>query len=155
MLGVLGLARRLVAVANVGLGMVVLIGAGWFLLSLMTSHARWGDALILGPAYAVALLMAAWYCRIGWRTWRARPGWRAMLWRTHLATAIAGLCLVWTGIADVRAAARSAAHGGGLLGGLGEIVAGLGLALAVIAAGSLLVAWLEKPGGWAARNRRE
>jgi hypothetical protein len=155
MVSVLGLLRRLVAAANLALGIAVLIGAGSFLRSLLRSHARWSDVLVLGPAYAVALLLATWFCRIGWRTWRARPGWRAMLWRTHLATAIVGVCLVWTGFGEVGAAARSAAHGGGLLGGLGEIVIGLGLALVVIAGGSMMVAWLEKPGGWGAPNRRQ
>ena len=151
--GWIGFLRKLAAATHLALGLALLIGAGTFLRSLWRAHAHWGDVLVLGPAFAIILLLAGWFGVLGWQTWRMSPGWRARLRHTSLAVLIVGVCLVWAGYEEIRAAARSAAHGGGLLGGLGEIVVSFGVALGLIGGGSLLAAWREKPGGSAAPVR--
>ena len=151
----IGLLRKAAVAAHLALGVALLIGAGTVLSSLWRAHPHWGDLLALGPAFAIVLLVAGWFGALGWRTWLMSRGWRTTLWRTGLATLIVSAWLVFSGIAETRAALRSAAHGGGLLGGLGEVVATFGAALGLLAGGSLLVAWLEKPPGRTPPDRPE
>lgn len=153
--GWIGFLRKLVAAAHLALGVALLIGAGTVLRSLWRAPPHWGDVLVLGPAFATVLLVAGWFGVLGWRTWRVRRGWRTKLRRTGFATLIVSACLVFSGMTETRAALRSAAHGGGLLGGLGEVVATFGAALGVLAGASLLVAWLEKPPGRKPPDRQE
>lgn len=60
--------------------------------------------------------------------------------RTHWAFLLIDVLLVAYGIFALRAAERSAARGGGLLGGIGLVPLGLGMVMALFSGVTLLIA---------------
>ena len=71
-----------------------------------------------------------WGIVLGFRLWKPRPDLFVALRRTHYAYLLVDALLIWYGVFALQAAERSAARGGGLLGGFGLIPLGLGIGLA-------------------------
>ena len=125
-------AFRVLGVAHVVVGILLLPASMVFGLPL-------APLLALGPL---------WVAILGIRLWRPAARVKVLLWRTHVVTAMLAVLLCAYGIFALRAAERSAAKGGGLLGAVGLLPLGLGMVLGVTAAASL---WLARPLG----GRRE
>lgn len=97
--------------------------------------------VVLGLVFAPLLVIGpVWGIVLGARMWRPTPGVLAAVRRTHLAYLVVDGLLVAYGIFALRAAERSAAHGGGLLGGVGLIPLALGIGMAVFSAITLAMA---------------
>jgi hypothetical protein len=92
---------------------------------------------ILAPIFIVGPI---WGIVLGARLWRSGAEVFAALRRTHWTFLAIDVLLVAYGIFALRAAERSAAHGGGLLGGVGLIPLGLGVAMASFSGVTLVVA---------------
>ena len=94
--------------------------------------------LLLAP---VLLPGPVWIVMLGFRLWRPSARVGVLLRRTHcVGITIAALLCVY-GVFALQAAERSAAAGGGLMGGFGLIPLGLGALLGVTAVPSL---WLAR-----------
>ena len=94
--------------------------------------------LLLAP---VLLPGPVWIVMLGIRLWRPSPRIGALLRRTHcVGMPVAALLCVY-GVFALQAAERSAATGGGLMGGFGLIPLGLGVLLGGTAVTSL---WLAR-----------
>jgi hypothetical protein len=83
---------------------------------------------------------------LGRQAWKGDPGLRARLLWTHGLSLSAGALALTLGIAVWRAAESSAAHGGGLLGGLGIFPIGVGAGMIALAVLSIGVAWAAPHG---------
>jgi len=128
---------KLVAVGHLVAGAGLAWLAAWILGPLahaIDGRSR-GIVLLIPPLVVVAL--AVWFAVLGVRLWRRSPGWNSALRWTHavvLAVAVLQLAGGWIAI---RGSERSAAHGGGLLGGLGDLQVAAGAVLAAFALLSL------------------
>jgi hypothetical protein len=97
-------------------------------------------ALLFGGIIAPILMVGPiWGIILGVRLWRSPFEGRAALRRTHWTFLLIDGLLVAYGIFALRAAARSAAHGGGLLGGIGLVPLALGITMACFSAVTLVV----------------
>lgn len=105
--------------------------------------------LTLGAGIAAPILMAGpvWGIVLGFRLWKPRPGLFGTLRRTHYAYLLVDVLAIWYGISALQAAERSAARGGGLLGGFGLIPLGLGIGLACFSVITLAVARASRQDG--------
>jgi hypothetical protein len=138
----LRLFARLLAVVHALFGGAIASGAVW----LATQPWQRADLLAASALPLAAILgAAAWSVALGVKLWRLSPGWDKALRRTHWVVLVIAATQVVGGFAAIRGAARSAALGGGLLGGLGEIEVALGSALAALALTSLLFGYLARP----------
>ena len=101
--------------------------------------------MFFGLAAAPVLALAPlWMIYLGIRLWAPNDRIVAMLRTTHrISLGIAAL-LVLYGVSALRAAERSAAHGGGLLGAFGLLPLGLGILLGILASASLFFAGRRK-----------
>ena len=88
--------------------------------------------LLAGPVWAVVL---------GVRMWKRQPSVGRALRRTHAVFLAIDALLICYGVWALRAAAESAARGGGLLGGFGLIPIVLGSGLALVSVIVLLLTW--------------
>lgn len=121
--GVVVIARRLLAVAHIAIGILLM---PMIVISLLVA----APILLIGPIWGIVL---------GLRLWRSDPRVDTALRRTHLVyLAIDGLLIAY-GFWMLRAAEESAARGGGLLGGIGLIPIGLGILLAMFSVVTLFV----------------
>lgn len=107
------------------------IAIGVLLLPLTLGIGIFAPILMAGPVWGIVL---------GFRLWKPRPGLLSALRRTHYAYLFVDALLIWYGISALQAAERSAARGGGLLGGFGLIPLGLGIGLACFSAVTLMIA---------------
>lgn len=141
---------KLVAVGHVVAGAGLAWIAAWILGPLWQTETRGPGglgALALIPPLLIVAALAGWFILLGIRLWRRTPGWNTALRWTHAAVlAFAALQLAGGWVA-IRGAERSAAHGGGLLGGLGEIEVAAGIALAAFALLSLPVTFIARTAG--------
>ena len=97
-------------------------------------------ALLFGGIIAPILMIGPiWGIILGVRLWRSPFERRAALRRTHWTFLLIDGLLVAYGIFALRAAERSAAHGGGLLGGIGLVPLGLGIMMACFSGLTLVV----------------
>ena len=98
-------------------------------------------ALLFGGIIAPILMVGPiWGIILGVRLWRSPFEGRDALRRTHWTFLLIDGLLVAYGIFALRAAERSAAHGGGLLGGIGLVPLGLGMMMACFSGATLVVA---------------
>ena len=81
------------------------------------------------PLAPIMMIGPVWAMVLGVRMWRRQDVSRALR-RTHYVFLVIDALLIWYGIWMLRAAAESAARGGGLLGGLGVIPIAFGISLA-------------------------
>ena len=97
-------------------------------------------ALLFGGIIAPILMVGPiWGIILGVRLWRSPFEGRAALRRTHWTFLLIDGLLVAYGIFALRAAERSAAHGGGLLGGIGLVPLGLGMMMACFSGVTIVV----------------
>jgi hypothetical protein len=88
---------------------------------------------------AAPTLLGVWLAVLGRSLWQRAPGARTTLLWTHVVLLVAGLAACALGILDLQAAARSAEHGGGLLGALGLVPLLIGAPLVALALCSIAV----------------
>ena len=103
---------RALAVAHIAIA-IVLIPLSLFPLPL-------APIMLIGPVWTILLAR---------RMWRRDPTVIRTLRRTHVVFLVIDAALIWYGLWMLKAAAASAARGGGLLGGIGVIPIGLGIVL--------------------------
>jgi hypothetical protein len=96
----------------------------------------------LAPLLAIGSI---WLMILGYRLWRQGDGVGVLLRRTHVVVVVVAVLLCAYGLFALRAAERSAAAGGGLLGAYGFLPLGLGIMLGVTAIGSLWFAHRTAP----------
>jgi len=97
-------------------------------------------ALAIGESTPIAAL-GLWIISLGRAVRRGDADARIRILRAHSVQFCCGLGLVWLGVADLKAAAASAARGGGLLGGIGLIPCVFGGGLALFSACAIVVAY--------------
>jgi hypothetical protein len=90
-------------------------------------------------------LPSLWLVALGVHLWRRGPGVARALRRTHRVSLVVALLVCLYGVVALVGASRSAAAGGGLLGGFGILPIGLGVALGGLAVTSLRVSNLLSP----------
>jgi hypothetical protein len=117
---------RALAVAQIAIAIV--------LMPLTLAGALAAPLLLAGPVWAVVL---------GVRMWKPQPGVGRALRRTHTVFLIIDALLIGYGVWALRAAAESAARGGGMLGGFGLIPIVLGGGLALFSVIVLLMTWRQ------------
>ena len=103
---------RVLALAHIAIA-IVLIPLSLFPLPL-------APIMLIGPVWTILLAR---------RMWRRDPTVIRTLRRTHVVFLVIDAALVCYGLWMLKAAAESAARGGGLLGGIGVIPIGLGIVL--------------------------
>jgi hypothetical protein len=81
------------------------------------------------PLAPIMLIGPVWTILLARRMWKRDPAVLRTLRRTHVVFLAIDALLIWYGFWMLRAAAESAARGGGLLGGIGVIPIGLGIVL--------------------------
>lgn len=121
MLRVLAVAHIVIALGLIPVAAITLVAAPLFLI---------------GPIWA--LLLAR-------RMWRRDPTVLRALRRTHAVFLLIDALMIAYGVWMLRAAAESAARGGGLLGGTGIIPIALGVVLAMFSAITLTCTIVLKP----------
>jgi hypothetical protein len=107
------------------------IAIGVLLLPLTLAGGLVAPILMAGPVWGIVL---------GFRLWQPRPETYVALRRTHWAFLAIDALLIWLGVWMLQAAERSAARGGGLLGGIGFLPIGLGIGLACFSLVTLVLA---------------
>ncbi len=124
------IGHRCLAVGNVVAGLLMLPSAMVFGVFL-------APILVAGPL---------WIIYLGFRLWRPTERVIVLLKKTHAISLVAAGILCAYGIFALRAAERSAAEGGGLLGAFGLIPLAQGCILGLIGGASLWFAAGRKPG---------
>ena len=150
------LILRALALGHVAWGLILLMLAAWFAFSGLrvlpvmsrefTAANLWTVLLFTVLPAGPPAALGTWMLLLGRQAWKGDPGLRARLLWTHGLSLSAGALALTLGIAVWRAAESSAAHGGGLLGGLGAFPLGIGAGMIALAAFSLGVAWAVPPG---------
>jgi hypothetical protein len=115
---------RALAVGHIAIGLLLLPVA-------LVSAGILAPILLVGPIWGIVL---------GVRLWRSGAEVFAALRRTHWTFLLIDGLLVAYGIFALRAAERSAAQGGGLLGGFGLLPLGLGIVMACFSGVTLVMA---------------
>jgi len=147
----------LAAIGHVLWGVILLLAAGWFALSTlrtipyMSSGTVWTNTVaVLLVASTTALPVAAvgvWMLVLGRGLWSAPEKQRiALLWTHGVLLALGSLAVV-VGILGMRAAERSSARGGGLLGPVAVIPLLLGAPVVLLAVTSIVIALQKTPAG--------
>lgn len=124
---------RVIAVVHALLALMLGAGVMAILSAIANASSYRGQiASILAPMAALLVAAAAGLLAIGRRAWRDPASAAHMLTWTHAPILALGLSLAVYGRFAQAAAARSAARGGGLLGGFGDLVLIAGVALVII-----------------------
>jgi hypothetical protein len=147
---------RCLALGHLGWGTLLLLGATWWSLSAfrilpyMSSGSSWaslwGTALLLTSSALPVAVLGVWMVILGRRLWSGHPQLRNTLLATHGILLVPGFLAVAVGIYAVRAAERSTAEGGGLLGPVAALPLAFGLPVVVLALCSIVVALAVIPG---------
>ena len=122
---------RALAVGHIAIGLLLLPVA-------LVSAGILAPILMVGPIWGIVL---------GVRLWRSGSDVFAALRRTHWTFLVIEGLLVAYGIFALRAAERSAAQGGGLLGGFGLLPLGLGIVMACFSGVTLVIARADQNTG--------
>ena len=105
-------------------------------------------ALVSGGVLAPLLMVGPfWGIVLGVRLWRSGVEVFTALRRTHWAFLVIDGLLAAYGIFALRAAERSAAQGGGLLGGFGLLPLGLGIVMACFSGVTLVMVRADQKAG--------
>jgi len=141
---------RCLALGHYAWGIALLLLAAWFatsafrILPHMSTGTIWTNlpkAMMLAVTQAGPLgMLGMWIMVLGHWTWTGHAGLRTALLWTHGLLLLPGLLAVWVGIYALRAAARSAAQGGGLLGPIGGFPLAIGAGVVMLALGSIALA---------------
>ncbi len=143
------LIPRTLAIAHALVGLAI---AALTLLAFVWPMARasysFSALLFMGPPTALGLALAVWFVVVAGRVWFERPGAAKQLRLTDAGLLLIAVLLVLLGRFWIGAATESAAHGGGLLGGLGYLPLAAGVALGGFALVALLLSFgLSRPPG--------
>jgi hypothetical protein len=101
--------------------------------------------MMAGMQASLPAVLGAWLAILGRWAWRGHPHLRAMLLVTHGFLLIPGIGAVAVGLIALRAAERSAARGGGLMGPLAAVPLAAGACVSGLAAVSIAVALFGRP----------
>ena len=93
------------------------IAIGILLLPLTLMGAIFAPILMAWPVWGIVL---------GFRLWKPRPGVFVTLRRTHWVYLVIDALMIYYGVWALEAAERSAARGGGIMGGFGADSPGAG-----------------------------
>ena len=115
---------RALGVAHIVIGVLLLPCAAFF-------------GFMVAPVLALGPL---WIAVLGFRLWNANDRVLSALRKTHTASVVMAVLMITYGFLALRAAERSAATGGGLLGGFGILPIGFGILLGSLAGLSLFLA---------------
>ncbi len=139
------------ALAHTLVGFALLAIAGWWAFATLQvlPHMSTGTTLTNVPVIAMLALtfsaplivLGVWMMALGRAIRRRDRGVRLRLLQTHGVLLVLSLAAMAVGLVDLRAAERSARHGGGLLGGLGLIPLASGGCLAVFSVAALVGAF--------------
>lgn len=142
---------KVLAALHTACALALLGLAGWWVVSVFRTlpYMTTGTLLTNLPFAAMLALtfagplaaLGGWLLVLARALWRREPTVRDRLLRTHGLLLIPALAAMAIGIADLQAAERSAAHGGGLLGGVGLIPLAVGGALAVMNMTTIVAAY--------------
>jgi len=122
---------RALAVGHIAIGLLLLPVA-------LVSAGILAPVVMVGPIWGIVL---------GVRLWRSGSDVFAALRRTHWTYLVIDGLLVAYGLFALRAAERSAAQGGGLLGGFGLLPLGLGIVMACFSGVTLVMARADQNPG--------
>jgi hypothetical protein len=112
------------------------LGAAHVIVGLLLLPVSMAFGLLLAPILALGPL---WIVVLGVLLWRSSARVFTLARRTHIVGTAIAVLLLLHGILALRAAARSAAEGGGLLGAYGLIPIGYGLLLGLLSTVSLIL----------------
>jgi hypothetical protein len=112
------------------------LGAAHVIVGLLLLPVSMAFGLLLTPILALGPL---WIVVLGVLLWRSSARVFTLARRTHIVGTAIAVLLLLHGILALRAAARSAAEGGGLLGAYGLIPIGYGLLLGLLSTVSLIL----------------
>ncbi len=135
---------------SIALASVHGLGALCFLLPpllLVVGLARQGHFMVwlfASPLFAPPTAIGLWYAWLATQLFRDADAAQRDRRYTERFGGVLGVCLVLAGVAALRAAAQSAARGGGLLGGVGLLPLAAGVVLLLISAASFLIAARRK-----------
>jgi len=146
---------RILAAFHLAWSLVLILIAAWFasaafrILPYMSTGTLWTNlprvlmmaAVQAGPMIALGLWMAI----LGRWTWRGHPNIRVLLLITHGFLLVPGIGAIAVGILALRAAERSAARGGGLMGAIATIPLAVGICMSSLAFVAIAVALLGRP----------
>jgi len=113
-----------------------LLGASHVLVGVLLLPLTLAFGLITAP---ILLFIPVWLVVLGCLLWRGSEKGRALARRTHGPGLVFALLLGFYGVYALRAAARSADAGGGLLGAFGLIPLGYGVILGLLSLATLLL----------------
>ena len=123
------IARRFFAVAHIATGILLM---PLIVATLLVA----APILLIGPIWGVML---------GLRLWKPGVDITSAIRWTHAVYLVTDVLLVAYGVWMLRAAAASAARGGGLLGGVGLFPIGLAIVLAMFSLATLLWSLISAP----------
>lgn len=146
---------RCLALVHYAWGLALILLASWIVTSafLILPHMSTGNIwiglptfLMLAASHAAPLgVLGMWIVILGHRTWTGHAGLRTALITTHGLLLLPGLLAAALGVFTMRAAARSAAQGGGLLSPVAVIPLAIGVPVVTLALGSILLALTAVP----------
>jgi hypothetical protein len=153
---------RCLAVGHFAWGAALFLVAIWFAVSAFrvvpqmstgTPGRNLLTALMMAMMMVVPLgALGVWTVALGRWTWALKPQAFKMLLLTHGILLVPGSLAGANGILALRAAEKSAAHGGGLLGGLGMIPLAFGVGVAFFALCSIVITLTAVPRQQASRE---
>jgi hypothetical protein len=146
---------RFMALGHYTWGAALLLLAAWFAISAlrvlpyMSTGTIWTNlptSLIMAASQAAPLTaLGLWFMVLGHRAWTGHVGLRKALITTHGILLLPGLFVAAVGVFALRAGARSAAQGGGLLSPIGMFPLAIGAGAVVLALISIMLALTVVP----------
>lgn len=153
--GPLLVACRALGAAHFVWGGALVLAAGWFAIAVARALPHMTTGTTAGNAAASVLLAATgslpgavlgtWMLALGVRLWSPPARLRTALLWTHVTLLIPGGVALAVGLMAMRAAARSAARGGGLMGPIAAVPLVFGAPTTLLAVASIAVAVVVLP----------
>jgi hypothetical protein len=141
---------KALAVFHAVFAIAMLSAASWWAVAAFRILPHMSTGTVRSNLVPVAMLaltfssplaaLGAWMLALARAIWRGDAEVRGRLLLTHGLLLVPALVAVAIGLADLEAARRSAAHGGGLLGGIGLVPLAIGGCLAVLNTSALIAA---------------
>jgi hypothetical protein len=156
-------ACRALGAAHFAWGAALIVAAGWFAIAVaralphMSTGAR--GANVMSAIFMATMgslpgaVLGTWMLALGIRLGSPNARLRAALLWTHLTLLVPGGVALAVGLTAMRAAARSAAHGGGLMGPIAAVPLVFGAPTTLLAAASIVVAVTALPRAGATSGR--
>ena len=146
---------KLLAIAHTAWGAVILAAAAWWAISILRVLPYMSTGTVASNLPVVATLavvqcgplvvLAALMFSLGGSIRRGEASARSRLLWTHGVLLVFAIGAIATGLLALQAAERSAARGGGLMGGFGLIPLAIGAFLAVLSVPAMAVAYFAAP----------